>query len=156
MKNICFQMTRKTWLVAAMLLCFSFPALAQNITVTGTVSDNTGEPLIGASVMAKSTTVGTATDIDGNYTLSVAPDAVLVFSYVGYNTQEVPVDGRSTVDVVLSENTVVLNEVVTIGYGVVKKSDATGSVAVIKPDEIEAGLATSAQDMLVGIGRAHV
>ena len=150
MKNICFQMTRKTWLVAAMLLCFSFPALAQNITVTGTVSDNTGEPLIGASVMAKGTTVGTATDIDGNYTLSVAPDAVLVFSYVGYNTQEVPVDGRSTVDVVLSENTVVLNEVVAIGYGVVKKSDATGSVAVIKPDEIEAGLATSAQDMLVG------
>ena len=63
-----------------MLLCFSFPALAQNITVTGTVSDNTGEPLIGASVMAKGTTVGTATDIDGNYTLSVAPDAVLVFA----------------------------------------------------------------------------
>ena len=150
MKNICFQMTRKAWIVTVMLLCLSLPALAQKITVTGTVTDNTGEPLIGASVLAKGTSVGTATDIDGNYTLSVESNAVLIFSYVGYNTQEVPVDGRTTIDVVLSENSVMLGEVVAIGYGAVKKSDATGSVAVIKPDEIEAGIATSTQDLLVG------
>ncbi len=150
MKNICFQMNRKAWIVSLTVLLLSFPALAQKITVSGTVTDNTGEPLIGASVMAKGSQAGIATDFDGNYRLDVAPDATLIFSYVGYNTQEVSVNNRTTINVVLSENSVVLNEVVAIGYGVVKKSDATGSVAMIKPDDIEAGMATSAQDLLVG------
>lgn len=150
MKNICFQMNRKAWIVAIMLLCLSFPGLAQKITVTGNVSDTTGEPLIGASVLAKGTQEGTATDFDGNFTISVEPNAVLVVSYVGYDTKEVAVDGQTTINVVLSENSVVLNEVVAIGYGTVKKSDATGAVSAIKPSEIQAGLATSAQDLLVG------
>ncbi len=150
MKNICFQMTRKAWIVAVMVLCFSFPALAQTITVTGTVTDATGEPLIGASVIAKGTSVGAATDFDGNYSLSVDPKATLIVSYVGYDTQEIPVDGRTNINVVLKENSVMLNEVVAIGYGSVKKSDATGAVSAIKPSEVQAGLATSAQDLLVG------
>lgn len=150
MKNICFQMNRKAWLAIAMVLCLSFPALAQKITVQGTVVDPAGEPLIGASVLAQGSAVGTATDFDGNFSLDVNPDASLVVSYVGYNTQTVAVEGRTSIKIVLQENTVVLEEVVAIGYGVVKKEDATGSVAMIKPDEIEAGLATSAQDMLVG------
>ncbi len=150
MKNICFQMNRKAWIVAVMLLCLSFPGLAQKITVKGNVSDSTGEPLIGASVLAKGTAEGTATDFDGNFTLSVEPDAILVVSYVGYDTKEVAVDGQTTINVVLSENSVMLNEVVAIGYGTVKKSDATGAVSAIKPSEIQAGLATSAQDLLVG------
>ena len=146
MKNICFQMTRKAWIVAVMVLCFSF----QTITVTGTVTDATGEPLIGASVIAKGTSVGAATDFDGNYSLSVDPKATLIVSYVGYDTQEIPVDGRTNINVVLKENSVMLNEVVAIGYGSVKKSDATGAVSAIKPSEVQAGLATSAQDLLVG------
>lgn len=150
MKNICFQMNRKAWIVTLMVLMLSFPALAQKITVSGTVTDNTGEPLIGASVLAKGSQVGTATDFDGNYRLEVAPNATLVFSYVGYNTKEVAVNGQTTIDVTLDENSVVLNEVVAIGYGVVKKSDATGSVAMIKPDDVDAGMAVSAQDLLVG------
>ena len=150
MKNICFQMTRKAWIVAVMVLCFSFPALAQTITVTGTVTDATGEPLIGASVIAKGTSVGAATDFDGNYSLSVDPKATLIVSYVGYDTQEISVDGRTNINVVLKENSVMLNEVVAIGYGSVKKSDATGAVSAIKPSEVQAGLATSAQDLLVG------
>ena len=150
MKNICFQMNRKAWLALVMVLCLSFPALAQKITVSGTVSDPAGEPLIGASVLVQGTTTGGQTDFDGNFTLQVAPDATLVISYVGYHTQEVPVNGQTTINVVLQENSVVLGEVVAIGYGAVKKSDATGSVAVIKPDEIEAGISVSAQDMLVG------
>ena len=150
MKNICFQMSRKAWLVAVALLCLTLPAFAQQITVTGTVTDSSGEPLIGASVMAQGSSVGTATDFDGNYTLNVAPNAVLVASYVGYNTATVAVDGRTTVNIVLEENSVMLNEVVAIGYGAVKKSDATGAVSVIKPDEIDAGIATSTQDLLVG------
>ena len=150
MKNICFQMNRKAWLALVMVLCLSFPALAQKITVSGTVTDPTGEPLIGASVLVQGTSNGVATDIDGNYSISVDANGTLVVSYVGYETQNVAVGGQTTVNVVLQENSVVLGEVVAIGYGAVKKSDATGSVAVIKPDEIEAGISTSAQDLLVG------
>ncbi len=150
MKNICFLMNRKAWIVALMILSLSFPALAQKITVKGTVTDKSGEPLIGASVMAKGTTSGTATDFDGNYSIETESNAVLIFSYVGYDTKEVSVNGQTTVNVVLDENAVMLNEVVAIGYGTVKKSDATGSVAVVKPSEVQAGLATSAQDLLVG------
>lgn len=131
------------------LLC-ALGANAQSITVSGTVTDPSGEPLIGASILAEGTTVGTATDLDGNYTINVPSDGTLVFSYVGYDAQRVPVQGRNHIDVTMQENSVMLNEVVAIGYGTVKKSDATGSVAVIKPDEVEAGLATSVQDMLVG------
>ena len=119
---------------------FLLPALAQTITVTGTVTDATGEPLIGASVIAKGTSVGAATDFDGNYSLSVDPKATLIVSYVGYDTQEIPVDGRTNINVVLKENSVMLNEVVAIGYGSVKKSDATGAVSAIKPSEVQAVL----------------
>lgn len=131
-------------------LLFAFTVQAQTISVHGVVTDPTGEPLIGASILAEGTNAGTSTNIDGAYTINVAPTGKLVFSYVGYDTQTVAVEGRQTINVTLQENSVMLNEVVAIGYGVVKKSDATGSVAVIKPDEIEAGLATSVQDMLVG------
>ncbi len=150
MKNICHQMTRKVWLAALLTLCFSFPALAQKITVSGTVIDPEGEPLIGASVLVKGETLGTATNIDGEYTISVPSDGILVFSYVGYDTQEISVNGQTTLNVSMKENSLMLDEVVAIGYGTVKKSDATGSVATVKPSEIEAGLATSAQDLLVG------
>ena len=150
MKNICYQMNRKAWLALVMVLCLSFPALAQKITVSGTVTDPTGEPLIGASVLVQGTSNGVATDFDGNYQIAVDANGTLVVSYVGYETQNVAVAGQTTVNVVLQENSVMLAEVVAIGYGAVKKSDATGSVAVIKPDEIEAGISTSAQDMLVG------
>ena len=150
MKNICFQMTRKAWFVAFVMLCIAFPALAQKTTVTGTVVDPEGEPLIGASVLTEGTSVGVATDIDGNFRIDVAPNGVLVVSYVGYDTQKVPVDGRTNITVTMTENSVMLNEVVAIGYGVVKKSDATGSVSVIKPDDIEAGISVSTQDLLVG------
>ena len=131
------------------LLC-AIGASAQSITVSGTVTDPTGEPLIGASILAEGTSVGTATDIDGHYTINVAPQGTLVFSYVGYDVQKVAVNGRHEINVTMRESSVMLNEVVAIGYGTVKKSDATGSVAVIKPDEVEAGMATSVQDMLVG------
>ena len=150
MKNICYQMNRKAWLALVMVLCLSFPALAQKITVSGTVTDPTGEPLIGASVLVQGTSNGVATDFDGNYQIAVDANGTLVVSYVSYETQNVAVAGQTTVNVVLQENSVMLAEVVAIGYGAVKKSDATGSVAVIKPDEIEAGISTSAQDMLVG------
>lgn len=149
MKHLQTGIARKFFFLMVGLL-FSVGLNAQTISVSGVVSDPSGEPLIGASILAQGTTVGTSTNIDGEYTINVAPDATLVVSYVGYDTQNVPVDGRTSINVTMQENSVMLNEVVAIGYGTVKKSDATGSVAVIKPDEIEAGLATSVQDMLVG------
>lgn len=149
MKHYQTGIARKFLFLMVGLLC-AIGANAQSITVRGTVVDPSGEPLIGASILAEGTSVGTATDIGGNYAINVNPDATLVFSYVGYDPQSVAVKGRTTIDVTMKENSVMLNEVVAIGYGVVKKSDATGSVAVVKPDEIEAGLATSVQDMLVG------
>lgn len=151
MKNICFQMNRKVLVTLLLVVSLAFPALAQKITVNGTVVDNTGEPLIGASVMAQGTTVGTATDFDGNFSLSVEPTATLVVSYVGYDTKTVAVNGRTELRVELEEaGGVKLNEVVAIGYGTVRKKDATGSVATIKPDEVKAGISTSVQDLLVG------
>lgn len=150
MKNICFQMNRKMWLSMLMALCLTLPALAQTISVRGTVVDSAGEPLMGASVIAQGTTVGVATDFDGNFTIQVAPDATLVVSYVGYESQSVAVSGQSIVNVVLKESALMLDEVVAIGYGTVKKEDATGSVATVKPSEIQAGLSSSIQDLLIG------
>lgn len=134
-----------------MVLAVTFPALAQTITVTGTVYEPEGEPAIGASVTVKGVSGnGVATDFDGNYTIKVAPNATLVFSYVGCNEQEIVVNNQSKIDVHLKSNTEALSELVVIGYGVVKKSDATGAVAVVKPNEVQAGLASTAQDLLVG------
>ena len=102
----------KSLLLLGAFICFG---AVQAQTVTGTVSDATG-PLPGASVVVKGTTNGTQTDFDGNYTLNdVAGDATLVFSYIGYATQEVAVDGRSTIDVTLQEDATALDEVVIIG-----------------------------------------
>ena len=150
MKDICFHLNRKVFAVLMLTLAIAFPALAQKITVHGTVLDEQGEPLIGATVMEKGTTNGASADFDGNFQLSVNPNATLVVSYVGYTPQDVAVNGRTDITVVLKENSEMLNEVMVIGYGTVKKADATGSVAVVRPDEVEAGLATSAQDLLVG------
>lgn len=150
MKNVCFHLNRKLWTMMAMLLLCALPALAQKTTVHGTVVDDLGEALIGATVMEKGTTNGTQTDIDGNYQLNVAPGATLVFSYVGYDPIEEIVNGRTTINVIMKENATMLSDVVVIGYGTVKKQDATGSVAVLNPDEIDANIATSAQDLLTG------
>ena len=150
MKNVCFHLNRKFWVTMTMLLAFTLPALAQKITVHGHVVDETGEELIGASVMEKGTTNGAATDFDGNFELSVNPHATLVVTYVGYDPQDVAVDGKTNLHIVMKSNATALDDVVVIGYGSVKKSDATGSVALIQPSEVEAGISTSAQDLLTG------
>ncbi|MDE7441098.1 MAG: TonB-dependent receptor [Muribaculaceae bacterium] len=132
------------------LLVLALPGFAQKITVHGHVADELGEDLIGASVMEKGTTNGTSADLEGNFTLTVAPNATLVVSYVGYDPMEVPVNGQTQLNIVMKENSTMLAETVVIGYGSVKKSDATGSVAIVTPDDVDAGISTSAQDLLVG------
>lgn len=150
MKNICLHLNRKLWVTVIMVLALAFPALAQKITVHGDVVDEFGEPLIGATVMEKGTSNGTAADIDGKFQISVNPNATLVVSYVGYDPLNVAVNGQTTLHIVMKENATMLKETVVIGYGSVKKSDATGSVAMVVPDEVEANIATSAQDLLTG------
>ena len=150
MKNICFQLNRKLWVTMITLLVLALPGFAQKITVHGHVADELGEDLIGASVMEKGTTNGTSADLEGNFTLTVAPNATLVVSYVGYDPMEVPVNGQTQLNIVMKENSTMLAETVVIGDGSVKKSDATGSVAIVTPDDVDAGISTSAQDLLVG------
>lgn len=104
---------------------------AQQITVQGVVKDQTGETVIGASVMEKGTTNGTITGIDGDFSLNMSPNSILVVSFVGYKTQEVQVKGQKQLQVVLSEDAEMLDEVVVIGYGTMKKSDLTGAVSSI-------------------------
>lgn len=120
-------------------------------TVSGKVtSQETGEPLSRVNVIEKGTTNGTVTDTDGSYTIAVAPDAVLVFSYIGFLTKEVPVNGQSTLDVSMAPNIAQLNEAVVIGYGTVRKSDLTGAVSSIKADELNQGANVSVGQALKG------
>lgn len=136
-------------LAAALILNISVYA---QTTVSGLVIDSNHEPVIGASVLVKGTPTGTATDFDGRFTVKVPNEnAMLVISYVGCETREVAANSPElTAGIVLRENAQNLDEVVVIGYGSVKKSDATGSVIAIKPDEFNKGNRVTAQDALVG------
>lgn len=138
------------------LLLFSFmlvsygSLLAQR-TVTGKVSDpSDGSPLPGVNILEKGTSNGTVTDIDGNYSISVSDDATLIFSFIGYKNQEVAIGSRSVVDVALEGDVTQLSEVVVIGYGTVKKSDATGAVAVVDEEEFNKGFQTSPEQLIQG------
>jgi TonB-linked SusC/RagA family outer membrane protein len=105
-------------------------------TILGNVADDKGEAVIGASVVAKGTSTGTVTDINGNFSLTTTPNAVLVISYLGFKTQEIAIDGRANITVTLSEDTKVLDAVVVVGYGTQKKMNLTGAISSIKSDEI--------------------
>ena len=122
-----------------MMVCLLLPMcmFAQQITVQGVVKDQTGETVIGASVMEKGTTNGTITGIDGDFSLNMSPNGTLVVSFVGYKTQEVQVKGQKQLQVVLSEDAEMLDEVVVIGYGTMKKSDLTGAVSSIGNKDIK-------------------
>ena len=134
------SMEKAFWLknlfLIACLLFTATPGFSQNKTVTGTVTDATGEPLIGASVLQQGTSNGVITDIDGKYSIQVPPEATLEFSYVGMVKQAVKVGNRSVIDVQMNDDSQMLAETVVIGYGSAKKRDLTGSITNIKGDEI--------------------
>lgn len=126
-------------------------AKGQPKIVRGTVKDANGEPLPGATVMVSgNNNQGTVTDIDGNFSINASEGSELVVTFIGYNQQKIKVDGRNTYAVSMSEESNTLNELVVIGYGQVKKKDLTGSVTAIKPDELNKGVQSTAQDALVG------
>ena len=141
---------RKTFLTLIAIL-MAIPAFAQNIDVSGTVVDKDGEPLIGATVIISGSSKGTATDLDGNYTLkNVDPKARIIFSYIGYNSLEEQVDGRTTINVVLTDNAELLEEVVVVGYGVMKRTDLTGAVSTVGTEKLNAKGAPSILEALQG------
>ena len=147
MKVLKQSMLRGMALAVLMLLCATY-AFAQ-VTVKGQVLDETNQPVIGASVFVVGTSNGTATDIDGRFTVQApSSSSKLKISYVGYKAIEVTASAASVIT--LEPSAANLDEVVVIGYGAVKKSDATGSVMAIRPDELNKGNRVSAQDALVG------
>lgn len=127
----------------------SVSANQQARTVTGTVTDQKGEPLLGVNVVVKGTTNGTITDMDGKFTLEVAPNSILSVSYIGYVSQDIPVTS-DVLKVVLKEDTQNLEEVVVVGYGTQQKKDITGSVAVVDTKELLASSGSSATQQLQG------
>lgn len=122
----------------------------QSKTVTGVVVDAAGVPVIGANVIVKGTTVGTITDFDGNYSLEVPENAVLQISYIGFLTEEVTVGNKSSINVTLKEDSQALDELVVVGYGTMRKSDVTGSIATAKGEELVKQQSFSALDNLRG------
>lgn len=144
------QWTRAIAFIVLVMWMGLSSALAQSITVKGQVLDaKSKEPLIGVSVLEKGTTNGTITDFDGNYVLNVAKGRILVFSYVGYTTQEIAVN-QPSLTVSLKEDTQTLNEVVVVGYGVQKKSSVTGSISQVKAEDMENRSVTTVQSALQG------
>jgi TonB-linked SusC/RagA family outer membrane protein len=125
-------------------------AYGQNTEVSGKVTDAQGEALLGVSVLQQGTTNGTVTDINGNYRISVPPDAFIRFSYIGYLMQEVRVNKRSQIDIQMEENLESLDEIVVVGYGVQRKSDLTGAISSVKSEDIQSRSITRAEQALQG------
>ena len=130
-------------LLPALLWVFSFAVFAQPITVSGTVYDTNGEPLVGVTLQVQGTSVGTVTDLDGTFRLTnVNPNALLEVSYVGMRTRIVSLNGRTSISITLEEDTEMLEELVVIGYQTIRKADLTGSVSVFNPHEMKNTIVT--------------
>lgn len=137
------------WLIS-MLIAFvvSLTVNAQTLTVSGTVKDGLGDPIIGANILEKGTTNGVITDLDGNFTLTVKSGAIITVSYIGYVTQEKIATSR--MEFILKDDTEMLDEVVVVGYGVQKKSQVTGAISSVRSEDMENRTVTNAQDALQG------
>ena len=124
---------------------------SKTIKVSGQVVDQDGQPLIGATVKVKNAKLGVVTDFDGNFTIDVASDGVLVVSYVGYKDREIAVRGRATLEPIqLADDTNMLEQVVVVGYGTQKKADLTGSVSIVNADELKRVSHSNISSMLEG------
>lgn len=143
-RNLMFKV-----LLMLVIGCFlSIDAFAQQITVKGLVKDTAGEPIIGANVVIKGTTNGTITDFDGNFQLNANKGDIIVISFIGYQPQEI--QAAASMNIILKDDTELLDEVVVIGYGSVKKDDLSGSVVAIKAEEMNKGAVTSPQELIMG------
>ena len=154
MKNFTNGLQVKLSLFLCGALLLALPQMSQGATalkpvafevekfgmVSGTVLDETGAPLPGASILVKGTTIGTVTDLDGKFSLDVASDAVLVISYLGYDSKEVSVNGLTTLSIQLTPDSSELNEIVVVGYGIQKRADITGAISSVKSENFNKGV----------------
>lgn len=157
MKKILMHVGKAGAVRTLSLLCAIFCSLsvfAQNRQVRGTITDETGEAVIGASVLEKGTTNGIVTDIDGNYSLNVPEDAILQITYIGYAGQEVEVKGHSIINIMMVEDTQLIDEVVVVGYGTQKKADLTSAISILNPTEVlkvPGGIENALQGNVAGV-----
>lgn len=140
--------TFKVLLMFIVGLFLSVNTFAQQIVVKGIVKDTTGEPIIGANVIVKGTTNDTITDFDGNFLLNANKGDIIIISFIGYRSQEA--QAAASMNIILKDDTELLDEVVVIGYGSVKKDDLSGSVVAIKAEEMNKGAVTSPQELIMG------
>lgn len=146
MKQNVFNFTFRLSMVFILSMLFC-PLYAQKQNVSGVVKDQSGEPLVGVNVVQKGTTNGTITDMDGKYSLAVNKSkVVLIFSYIGYITQEIAMENNKSLQVIMKEDTEELDEVVVVGYGTAKKRDLTGAISTVKAEKLEAESPRSVQD----------
>lgn len=139
----------KNLLNLCIAIAFLFSGVINAQQISGSVSDDTG-PLPGASVVVEGTTTGTTTDFDGNFTIDASSNAVLIFSYVGYQSQTVSLNGRTSLNIVLQEDAALLDEVVLIGYGTTSVNDATGAVASISAEDFNQGIISTPEQLIQG------
>ncbi|MCP9766681.1 SusC/RagA family TonB-linked outer membrane protein [Lacihabitans sp. LS3-19] len=145
------KLTSKSSAAFLLSLFFSISVFAQDITVSGKISDKSGDGLPGVTVQVKGTSKGTATDMEGKYSIAGVPsNGTLAISFVGMTSQEVAINGRSTINVTLSDDAALLDEVVVVGYGTVKKKDATGAVNAIGTKDFQKGIVTSPEQLMQG------
>lgn len=140
----------KKLLLLSSILLWTFSVHAQENIVSGKVTEENGAPIPGVNILVKGTNVGTTTDATGRYSLSVPPASTLIFSFIGYEAQEIPVGAQSIIDVILLSGTQTLNEVVVVGYGTQKRKDLTGSIASVSSEELIQPSAASFDQMLQG------
>ena len=144
---------KQTFLKFALVVAGMFVAtfaFCQSRIVSGTVLEDTGEPMVGMTVFITGTTTGVPTDVDGKYSIEVSEGQTLTFSYLGFKTQVIPTDGKSRIDVILAPDTEVLGDAVVIGYGTTKKKDLTGSVSSVSSKDFNNGLVSSPEQLING------
>jgi TonB-dependent starch-binding outer membrane protein SusC len=147
MKKECFTKNIFALLIFFMYCNFS---MGQELTVTGTITEKPGSPLPGVTLQIKGTQKGTTSDLDGKYSIQAEPNSILVFSFVGYETQEVPVNGRTVIDIEMKASSETIEELVVIGYGTVKKMDLTGAVTAVGTKDFNKGILSSPQSLISG------
>lgn len=154
MRDLLHYFTQWNQKKKSLILLFLFGSIsllqAQKITVTGTISDATGNSLPGANVIIKGSSKGTSASFDGSYSIAAMPNDVLVFSFLGLQTREIPIDGRKTINITLKDNTENLKEVVVIGYGSQKRKDINSSISSIKAEDLENIKQVSLDQMIQG------
>ena len=148
-------MLKKLLIMLSVTLCAGFTVFAQEIGVTGRVTDQSGLPVIGAAIQIEGVLTGATTDLDGKYSIEVPADGTLIVSNIGYKQQRIAVDGRSVIDIVLEEDSQLIDEVIVVAFGTAKKEAFTGSAAVIKSDDIsktqQANVAQSLAGKVAGV-----